>query len=358
MSRAETNLAESRGSAVLKLLERAKVPPLPAFYELCYDYVAGVQSLEAIRVGSILEDRREDAKPAGEQLYDEFIQPYETGEAVESAVVRMMERVGALDVMIVESKEASRSQSVSLAGASAELASGRLNKTLMREWVVRLKAANERTREANAKLGGELEVAREEFANTKAEFEKLRRDSLIDPLTGTANRAGLDQALAAAVSDARQRKSPLSLAVVDIDHFKRFNDSYGHQVGDDVLRLVGRALLTTARSRDVVGRMGGDEFLAVLRDAEADNALLAAERIRKAVVDSDLTKFLGAGVLGAITASIGVASFRDGDSVTSLLGRADRSLFKAKQQGRNRVAGEDRLDLAKLSEAQFGISRT
>jgi diguanylate cyclase len=133
---------------------------------------------------------------------------------------------------------------------------------------------------------------------------------------------------------------PLALAVIDIDHFKRFNDTYGHQIGDAVLQLVARALVASVRIEDVIGRTGGDEFVAVLREIEPGGAHVAAETMRQAVLLSDLGKVLGPDVLGGITASIGVAHYRDGDTIRELLDRADRCLFEAKRAGRNRVASD------------------
>ena len=123
----------------------------------------------------------------------------------------------------------------------------------------------------------------------------------------------------------------MTLAVVDIDHFKQLNDTYGHQIGDEILRLVGRALMASTRETDAIGRMGGDEFVVIMRE-DLPGARTIAERVRRAVVDCDLTKLLGKGVLGNVTASIGVAQFQSGDSLSTLFDRADRCLFDAKQR--------------------------
>ncbi len=341
VSRADINLALNRGNAVLGLLERAEVPPVPAIYTLLYDFVAGVNSIAGLRAGAMVQRAKE--KPSGEtgaRLYEEFIRPYEPGEATHRAIARMVERLAVLDAMIAETHEASRAQSASMAAATTVLERDAVGLPLMREWISRLTTANDVARDANARLADELEDARLELAQARGELDQLSRSSLIDPLTGIANRAGLDKALAGAISDARQGKSRMALAVVDIDHFKRFNDSYGHQVGDKVLQLVGKALQATSRSVDVVGRMGGDEFLAVLHHTNPDGALTAATHICKSIRDSDLSKLLGDEILGSTTVSVGVACFRDDDSIASLLERADRCLFEAKTHGRNRAVGD------------------
>jgi diguanylate cyclase len=336
----DADIGASRGDAVLALLERARVPPFPPFYKLCYDYLAGARTLDALRAGAILEAPPEGEGTAEEQLYADFVEPYRTDESVAQAIAQMLGRMQVLEKVIVETQEVSRAQAVTLAGAAAGLASNSLDVLLMREWVVRLEATNEAMRRSNAALSAELELAGVVFATATDEMKAASREATLDPLTGVSNRAGLDQALGTALADASSGRSRLTLAVVDIDHFKRLNDSYGHQAGDEVLRLVGRALVASTRSIDAVGRLGGDEFVVVFRDADLHGAMEMAERIRRSILECDVREIFGGEVLGGVTASIGVAAFEPGDSTTTLFERADRRLFDAKNAGRNRVVGE------------------
>lgn len=335
----DAGIGASRGDAVLALLERAQVPPVPPFYKLCYDYLAGVRTLDTIRAGAILEAPPTE-QSAGDLLYQDFVAPYRTDESVGHVVTRMIERIAVLETLIVASQEASRSQAVDLAGATEGLAGDDLDARLLRDWIDRLKLTNDALREANAVLSAELEQSLEMFTTAQDEMAALSRAVTIDPLTGISNRAGVDQALASILAEARDGRCRMSLAVLDIDHFKSLNDTYGHQIGDEILRLVGRALTASTREMDIVGRMGGDEFVIIIRDEDLAGARLLAERVRRAVVDCDLTKVLGKGVLGNVTASIGVAQFRPGDSLPHLFERADRCLFDAKNRGRNQVIAE------------------
>jgi diguanylate cyclase len=180
-------------------------------------------------------------------------------------------------------------------------------------------------------------------------LSRLSRDSLVDPLTTVANRKGLDAALSEALGSVRETGADLAVAVVDVDRFKQFNDQYGHPVGDAILKLVARAVMVTLRSEDSVGRMGGDEFVAVLPGCSAERALALSEAVRRAVMGSDLTPILGGDILGCVTVSIGIASYRSDDTIVSLLDRADRYLLEAKASGRNRVMGEAAADEAKAS---------
>jgi len=333
VSKAAFDLSQSQGDAVLALLERARVPPLPAFYRLFFDYVAGAKGLMAERVGTVLTDGK---GAVGKRLYTEFIAPYENSEALDQALGQMLSRLATLDRLLVERSEASARHSRSLAEAGGHFGAERLDAGLLREWVQRLEVSHKLVLRANMALAGELAEAHRELAVTKAEIGRSRESTLRDPLTGIANRAGLDLALNRLM--AQSPEHPLSVALLDIDHFKTLNDGYGHPVGDQVLRIVSHALLASARASDIVGRTGGDEFVVVLAGTALAAAYDAADGMRQAVAAADLASAMGTDILGGVTASIGVAELEPGESIAHLLDRADRCLYRAKQSGRNRVA--------------------
>ncbi len=335
-SLAPIDLGMTQGAAVLSLMERARVSPIPPLYKLLYDYVAGVEGLAGSRVHDILTEGDAGGAGAEARLYAEFVEPYRRPEKLSSAIARMVTRLTTLDLLIVDHSEATSEHSASLKAAEAHLGAEIPDLTLIREWVDRLQAANGRLAKTHEALVRELAEARLELDSTHSEIGRSRENQLRDPLTGLANRPGLDQQLTRALAT-----GPLTCAVLDIDHFKSLNDSYGHQVGDEVLRIVARAILANARERDIVGRIGGDEFVVIFPATDALAAAALAERIREAIMASDLGNIFGRGVTGGITASIGVSPFRPGDSIVSLVNRADICLYEAKRQGRNRVVCED-----------------
>jgi diguanylate cyclase len=132
--------------------------------------------------------------------------------------------------------------------------------------------------------------------------------------------------------------------MIDIDHFKNFNDSFGHQVGDQVLGLVARVLRESVRECDLAARYGGEELMAVLPDANLDNCVDVAERVRRRISDARLTRRATGEAISSITVSIGVAQFRGAESADALIERYDRALYEAKRAGRNRTVKETVVD--------------
>lgn len=166
---------------------------------------------------------------------------------------------------------------------------------------------------------------------------KLHELASRDGLTGVLNRRALEERLAEAFHFFQRRGPPLSLLMLDLDHFKHINDTYGHQAGDDVLRDAAKRVGQLVREYDFVGRYGGEEFMVVLPDTPADEAAQIAERIRRAVADSPIATREGGDVHA--TVSVGVATLGDGfaGQLKDVVEAADGALYVAKREGRNRV---------------------
>lgn len=165
-------------------------------------------------------------------------------------------------------------------------------------------------------------------------YTQALRSSFQDPLTGISNRAALEHDLERECSLARRTSTPLSLLLVDIDHFKQVNDNRGHQSGDLTLKTAAAVIRDSTRGSDMLYRYGGDEFLIILASTLADGARLVAERIRESIeamtLHGDKDPF-------CITTSIGIATFDDNDDSHTLIRRTDQALYQAKHNGRNQI---------------------
>jgi diguanylate cyclase (GGDEF)-like protein len=190
---------------------------------------------------------------------------------------------------------------------------------------------------ANAFDAGHLELVRFIAMTIALDIENVRlhRVAVTDPLTGAYNREFLMQRLPAEIEVANDRELALSVAMVDVDHFKLVNDQHGHGVGDIVLAEVARRLRAAIRGGDVLVRYGGEEFLTILPRADAGRAWEVGERMRQRVCERAFE--VGDGVTLLLRISIGIAQWRLGQDMPSLIERADTALYEAKKAGRNRV---------------------
>ncbi|MDB5979691.1 MAG: hypothetical protein JWQ69_706 [Pseudomonas sp.] len=166
-------------------------------------------------------------------------------------------------------------------------------------------------------------------------YRAATQNAMRDPLTGTGNRMAMDQTLSRETELARRHKHPLSLLMLDIDHFKRVNDVHGHPMGDEVLKAVADSIKAQLRNVDMVFRFGGEEFLIVLSNTSREAAALVGERLRHAALRLTYPKPENP---IALTVSLGCATLLPAESADSLLRRADSALYVAKREGRNRLA--------------------
>ena len=187
---------------------------------------------------------------------------------------------------------------------------------------------NEKLRRLNAELESLVAERTQELVEKNHQLELL---SITDKLTGLFNRRKLDEVIEEELTLSRRYAMRFSVIIVDIDHFKLVNDQHGHAAGDMVLSGVAEIMRGCTRESDALGRLGGEEFVVLCRQSSRDGGMVAAENLRVAIAGHAFTG------VEPITASFGVAAYRDGDTVASLLDRADSALYRAKNNGRNRV---------------------
>ncbi|MFS2091459.1 GGDEF domain-containing protein [Pseudomonas sp. Pseusp11] len=166
-------------------------------------------------------------------------------------------------------------------------------------------------------------------------YRAATQSALRDPLTDTGNRIAMDQTLQREIEMSRRHSQPLSLLMLDIDHFKQINDTYGHSAGDEVLKAVAASIKSQLRNVDMVFRFGGEEFMILLSNTSREAAAMVGERLRFAAQAQD---YVAEGKTIELTVSLGCSTLLPGESADSLLRRADSALYVAKREGRNRLA--------------------
>lgn len=186
-------------------------------------------------------------------------------------------------------------------------------------------------------LHEEMGASTAEVGRLREQLEKAQGEALVDPLTELHNRRAFEQAMVRVPGSAAEDRSPCSLLMADIDHFKRINDTYGHVFGDKVIRYVAQRISLSIKGRDVAARYGGEEFAMLLPETTVQGAMVLAEQIRMTVARGKIHRAGQAEPIGGVTISIGVAESVPGDTIEGLVQRADEALYKSKEGGRNQV---------------------
>ena len=209
-----------------------------------------------------------------------------------------------------------------------------------------LTTATRQAQHETESLEKKLEVSTQEVIRLRQHLELVRRDAMTDALTDLANRKAFDEHLAAACDHAQAEGGALTLAVLDIDYFKRFNDTWGHQTGDQVLRYVASVLGRTAANPRFAARYGGEEFAIVFPYESVAMVEAALENVRTEIASRSLRRRSTNDELGAVTVSAGFAVRQRGETASAFLERADAALYASKRGGRNRVSCAERLPKA------------
>lgn len=204
---------------------------------------------------------------------------------------------------------------------------------LLHETRVAQESARRSSEDLNS-LRNQVDLANAEIARLQSDLLHTSEMVRHDPLTGVLNRKGLDEALQREIASARRRSSSLCIGLLDVDNFKRINDSHGHRVGDAALRHLADVIRDTLRPQDILGRFGGEEFIVILPNTSAEDAVIAMQRLQRALTNQ---YFLTAGERLLITFSAGVARLGPDEDAEAAIDRADKAMYRAKKAGRNRV---------------------
>jgi diguanylate cyclase len=332
----------------LALMTECGVAATPENFELFYAYASGETPAVAQVMGTLIAGRQAFTPELLLDLRMRCLSSARAAKAMDSFSAGMNDVVtGVLGKLEAAGRDTADYQST-LTAASGALGADARSPDDLRQLVSGLLAATREMESRTKSLEGELQKSTEQVKDLRCKLDNVRKESLTDPLTNIANRKAFDDAVAQAVMQREQVDEPMTLLLCDIDHFKQFNDSWGHQTGDQVLRLVANCLSENVKGRDTAARYGGEEFAVLLRGTALDAATKVADQIRQTVETKKLVKKSTGDVLGTITISIGVAEFAAGEAMENVIRRADACLYGAKQNGRNLVINQDDARIAVL----------
>lgn len=314
-------------------MKRNAVPYNPVNFSVWYNYHAQANPKLISRMNELLgiHDRIDDEQSAA--LFDEFV----SGEIL-SESRRISEQLAIIANEITDNLEQTDKASGEYVGQMETLQkhlSSAGSSDAVDNVVDRILAAS---RNATAEIRALRESARTNQEQTDAlrqELESVRDESRTDPLTGIANRRQFDERLQQLCDMSPRNKEPFSLVLGDIDYFKKINDQYGHQAGDQVLCLLGERFRQNVKGKDLAARYGGEEFALLLPNTPLSAAISFADTLRKLICENKINL---EGNEQTITMSFGVAQFDFQETPKSLIGRADENLYRSKEAGRNTVS--------------------
>lgn len=317
-----------------------RVPPTPENFAVWFFYAMGGSLTLRKTIDILIANKRKFDSVVNRDLYVTYVRPQSDPATSEDFPEQLRSVIASAREFLTTAISDNRSQMENLGEVSSECQAAADPRPIIEKLLKELSNATSRSSALEANF---LRTTKD-LDQIKDSLALAEQHSNTDPLTGLANRRSLEVFLRTAQITAMEAGTPLSILMIDIDHFKKFNDSYGHQVGDQVLRLVARVLQESVRESDLAARYGGEELIAVLPGAALDTCTEVAERIRRRIGEARLTRRTTGEEISSITISVGVAQFRMAESAEGMIERCDRALYQAKRSGRNCTIRESSVD--------------
>ncbi|MGB1077140.1 MAG: GGDEF domain-containing protein [Bdellovibrionales bacterium] len=322
------------GQEAWEKIQKEKLAPTPEIFHVWYAYCEG-KSPDISHAVEMLKAKKGPIKDDDVvSIYRQFIDDRRQEHVVKSAGTQVYDTVIGLSTRIDELNENNRARGdrISQVTQSISVKDNSVKKIL--DTVV---DDTKKILDDNTLLAQELDKSKMEMMALQQDLENVKREAATDSLTGLLNRKSFDESLEQISEASAKESKPFSLLMIDIDHFKKFNDTYGHQVGDQVLRLVASTLKKGVKGGDIVARYGGEEFGVILPNTPKESALKVAEHLRENVSSKDIINRGTGKVLGQIRLSVGVAESKKKEDLEDMIERADKALYKAKNMGRDQV---------------------
>ena len=332
--------AYSVARAAIELMESSKVWPTALNFELCTHMVADPSGQLAIELQRMLTSGEAITDNVAEDLAATYLPKAKLNEQISDAGDLLNKELASVSTAIQAAQQSNAAYGATLKGATQGLAD-LTDPTVLKAMVETLSTATNQVQSENHLLERQLAASTAEVRRLKDHLEQVRRDATTDGLTNLANRKAFDEEIERACAEADAKGTSLILAVLDIDHFKNFNDTWGHQTGDQVLRFVASVIGRVGALPRFAARYGGEEFAMIFPRESARLVARTLDDIRMEVGSRMLKRRSTNEDLGAITISAGFAERKAGEGVHSAMERADAALYASKHAGRNRVTDGD-----------------
>ena len=322
----------------LDSMARHKVWPTPLNYELWLHMLADPDGPLARELRRLLDRGEVITDHLSEELASQYLPRLRLNEEIRDAGDQLSRQLESITKAIARAHVSNESFGRTLAGAQRELDTP-VDPPGLKRLIDHLSFATTRVHRENGALERRLSQSTQEVRQLREHLEQVRRDAMTDALTALANRKAFDEALERACAEADACGAPVTLAMLDIDNFKAFNDTWGHQTGDQVIRYVGSVIGQMGAPPRVSSRYGGEEFAVLFPTETLARGVQAVESIRLEICSRSLKRRSTNDDLGVVTISAGVAQRRPGETAAEVMERADSALYVSKRAGRNRTTG-------------------
>jgi diguanylate cyclase len=325
----------------IRSMAEQRVPATPNNFHVWFKYTLGTPPVLKRAIDILIGNKRKFDAQTNREIFESYVGSKAADEAVAHDVSQQLHAVMSSAKQFLNTAIAdNRTQMAAINDVSERSDAGVDPKLLIESLMSEL--AKAATRATKLEVGF-MEQSRELDA-IRDSLSKSEERAKTDTLTGLPNRRALEEFFRTAQIAAMEQGDDVSALLIDIDHFKRFNDEFGHGVGDQVLRLMAKVLREQVREIDLPARYGGEELIVVMPTADLAASTAIAERIRRSISECRMTRRSTGEALPGITVSIGVAQFQGGESLADLIDRCDQALYLAKKMGRNRVVTESELE--------------
>lgn len=313
------------------------IPALPKHYAVWYEFVVGKNR-------KLIEDMKKAEQGAvnfDQGLHEYFYDKHVVGRNDPNASAEADAKAMLANVLQVMHRFSSDTQSYHREISNQVDALENVQTSDLQTMVTQIISSAQSLQQSASSMQQRLDESKQEINGLRENLAKATSEAEHDFLTGVYNRKAFDREFDDLAAQAEEGKTPLCMVMVDIDYFKKFNDEYGHLIGDEVLKMVAKFLKECVKGKDIVARYGGEEFAVILPNTPIKGALIVAENIRRAISSKELKHKATGESFGTVTVSMGVASYRHGaDTIPILIKRADDALYRSKRAGRNRVTEE------------------
>jgi len=323
----------------LDLMSQHNIVPSPSNYHVWYTFASGSDLSLTQTISAMIDKGKSFSTEVCNNIYQKFFSGHLEQSAIEEAGNGIQQELVKIAHSLKDTSQGTADYSETLQEHLNNL-DGLQGGAELSVILNAIMADTSKMEQQTRKLESDLKASSQEIQKLQTNMETLRHESMTDALTNIGNRKMFEEKVAQAIKESNADSSELALIIGDVDHFKKFNDNWGHHVGDQVLKAVAHVLKTRVGEKGSTARYGGEEFVVVMPNTTTDQAAEIANMVRESVSQRSMKRKSTGEKLGKITVSFGIAQYRAGEKRDSFLKRADEALYFAKNTGRNKVVTE------------------